>query len=86
MVQQTNFDDNASHDSTQASVDLDMAAVSDGQFKNEVQYIEITCITHQTKIFHPSQQFLKISLSSITSFIISQNKQIIQKGINSARL
>lgn len=46
MVQQTNFDDNASHESTQASVDFDVATVSDGQFKSEVQYIEITCITH----------------------------------------
>lgn len=48
MVQQTDFDDNTSHDTTQASVDFDVATASDGQFENEVQYIEITLITHRT--------------------------------------
>lgn len=48
MVQQTDFESNTSHDSTQASVDFDVAEASDGQFENEVQYIEITSITHRT--------------------------------------
>lgn len=48
MVQQTDFDDNTSHDTTQVSVDFDVATAGDGQFENEVQYIEITLITHRT--------------------------------------
>ena len=46
MVEQTDFDGNTSHDSTQASADLDVATASDGQFENEVQYVEITSVTH----------------------------------------
>ena len=48
MVQQTDFDGtDTSHDSAaQVSEDFDIAAASDGQFENEVQYIEITSITH----------------------------------------
>ena len=48
MVQQTDFDGNTSHDSKHSSADFDIAAASDGQFENEVQYIEITSITHWT--------------------------------------
>lgn len=40
MVQQTDFDGNTSHDSTQASVDFDVTTASNGQFENEVQYSE----------------------------------------------
>ena len=46
MVQQSDFDGNTSYDSTQASVDFDVATASDGQFENEVQYVEIASITH----------------------------------------
>ena len=35
MVQQTDFEDNTSHD-TLASVDLDITTASNGQFENEV--------------------------------------------------
>ena len=50
MVQQSDFDGNTSHDSTQASEDFDIATASDGQFENEVQYIEITVIDNRLNI------------------------------------
>lgn len=50
MVQQSDFDGNTSHDSTQVSVDLDVTTASGGQFENEVQYYEIRLITYSTQV------------------------------------
>ena len=77
MVQQSDFDGNTSHDSTQANEDFDVATASDGQFENEVQYIEITVIDNPLNIdrYFNRHYLLKRSLLSITLFICSKNKR-----------
>lgn len=56
MVQQSDFDDNTSHDSKQAGVDFDVATASDGQFENEVQYVETK--TSTTTDWHYNRHYL----------------------------